>query len=380
MSDPVRPVGSAGFRAASASGGGWAQIAKACLQQLEPLPDGANLGFLYVTDALSGDLPSLLTFLRERTRVADWVGCVGLGICATGAEIVGVPAATVLVAALPADSFRVFGPVSRDFERFRRDHGEWLERRQPTLAVVHGDPRAAELLQAVPALADASAAFLVGGLGSGEGVPLQIAGRTVEGGLSGVMLTGELPLVTGLTQGCSPIGPARQVTAAGGNVVAEIDGRPALDVLKGDIGELLSRDLRRAAGRIFAAFPVAGSDTADYLVRNIVGIDLDRRLLAVGAPVAVGDRLLFCRRDPASALRDLERMLGDLKRRAPGMPRAGLYFSCVARGPNQFGPDSAELGMIRDALGDFPLAGFFANGEISNDRLYGYTGVLTLFL
>jgi small ligand-binding sensory domain FIST len=36
--------------------------------------------------------------------------------------------------------------------------------------------------------------------------------------------------------------------------------------------------------------------------------------------------------------------------------------------------------MVRDALGDFPLAGFFANGEICNERLYGYTGVLALFL
>jgi small ligand-binding sensory domain FIST len=33
---------------------------------------------------------------------------------------------------------------------------------------------------------------------------------------------------------------------------------------------------------------------------------------------------------------------------------------------------------IRRQLGDIPLTGFFANGEISNNRLYGYTGVLTL--
>jgi NADH:ubiquinone oxidoreductase subunit 2 (subunit N) len=26
-----------------------------------------------------------------------------------------------------------------------------------------------------------------------------------------------------------------------------------------------------------------------------------------------------------------------------------------------------------------PLAGFFGNGEVSHDRLYGYTGVLLLF-
>jgi small ligand-binding sensory domain FIST len=35
--------------------------------------------------------------------------------------------------------------------------------------------------------------------------------------------------------------------------------------------------------------------------------------------------------------------------------------------------------MIRDRFGDIPLIGFFANGEISRDRLYGHTGVLTLF-
>ena len=55
-------------------------------------------------------------------------------------------------------------------------------------------------------------------------------------------------------------------------------------------------------------------------------------------------------------------------------------MSCLARGPALFGDDSQELKTIRDALGDFPLVGFFANGEISHNRLYGYTGVLTLFL
>jgi len=46
-----------------------------------------------------------------------------------------------------------------------------------------------------------------------------------------------------------------------------------------------------------------------------------------------------------------------------------------------FGRDSEELSAVADALGeDVPVIGFFANGEISNNRLYGYTGVLTLIL
>jgi len=89
---------------------------------------------------------------------------------------------------------------------------------------------------------------------------------------------------------------------------------------------------------------------------------------------------MFVRRDPAAALADLRRMLDGLRHRFDGTPKGGLYHSCIARGPNQFGPDAVELGMIREVFGDFPLAGLFGNGEISRDRLYTYTGVLTLFV
>jgi small ligand-binding sensory domain FIST len=144
---------------------------------------------------------------------------------------------------------------------------------------------------------------------------------------------------------------------------------------------VLARDLRRAAGYIFAALPVKGSDTADYLVRNLTGIDPAHDAVAIGDYVSTGDTVMFCRRDHDSAIEDLRRMARDLKTRIGDAPiRGGLYFSCVARGPNQFGAGSKELGLIAEELGDFPLAGFFANGEISHDRLYGYTGVLTLFL
>jgi small ligand-binding sensory domain FIST len=184
-----------------------------------------------------------------------------------------------------------------------------------------------------------------------------------------------------LTQGCSPIGPIRRISEAQGNIVMGIDGLPALDVFREDIGELLSRDLRRVAGLIFTGFPIAGSDTGDYLVRNLVAIDVEHKWFAVAQPVAPGDAVLFCRRDTPSAAADMRRMLERLKQRAGATPpRGGLYFSCVARGPNLFGDNSEELGLIREVLGDFPLVGFFGNGEISNDRLYGYTGVLALFV
>jgi len=75
----------------------------------------------------------------------------------------------------------------------------------------------------------------------------------------------------------------------------------------------------------------------------------------------------------------LSRMLSHLKARLSGPPSGGVSVSRLGRGANLFGDDSQELKQIRDELGDFPLVGFFANGELSQNRLYGYTGVLTLF-
>ncbi len=51
----------------------------------------------------------------------------------------------------------------------------------------------------------------------------------------------------------------------------------------------------------------------------------------------------------------------------------------AGRGGSHFGGPSAELQIVRRALGDVPLAGFFAGGESARNHLYGYTGVLTVF-
>ena len=370
------------FRAAYAAGAddvqAWTHVAEALLEALGRCPVGTNLAFLYATDALAEDLPAILAFLREKTGIAHWCGTVGIGILANGIEIYDRPALSLLTMALPAEGFRPFEPVAESLDRFKADHGAWIDKRHPILGVVHGDPRNRDITELIEDLSEASSAFLVGGLSSSRGAMPQIAGRIEEGGLSGVLFSSDQMAVAGLTQGCTPIGPLHRVTDCQDNVIKTIDDRPAVEVLKADIGELLSRDLRRIGGYIFASFPIATSDTGDYLVRNLMAIDLDKGWVQVGEMVMPGMAMSFCRRDHQSALEDLTRMLDDIMERAGQTPRAGLYFSCIARGQSLFGPDSAELRALHARLGDLPLAGFYANGEISNNRLYGYTGVLAL--
>lgn len=374
----------AGFAAAFAAGEP-ASLAERLLAQL-PKDNAATLGILYVSEPAAGALPQLVEALAAGTGIGAWVGGVGLGICGAGEEVYERPAAAVLTAAVPEDRFRVFASTGDPAADLPRHHGNWIEAAQPMLALVHADPRCPDLLRAVVDAGAASGAFLVGGLVShrtGATVVARRAGANDDGlgqgGIAGLMLAPEIGVATALTQGCMPIGPVHRIDEARDNVVMVIDGRPALDVFREDIGPALAQDLRRLGGVIFAGLPVAGSDTGDYLVRNLMAIDPGQGWIVLGAEVAPGDAIVFCRRDPDSARQDLTRMLRQLAARLPGPPKAGVYVSCVARGASLFGEAGVEAALIRETLGDFPLVGFFANGEISRDRLYGHTGVLTLF-
>lgn len=347
---------------------GWEDLARRCVDGFAAPPGG--LGLVYVTDALAGDVADIVACLRRETGIDDWVGAVAPAVCAGGTEYFDTPAVAIMALDLPHADWR---PLSADALSD-------AEGGAPGFAIVHGDPRRRGVVEAVPELARATGAYLVGGLASGNAVAPLIGRDAAGGGVSGVVFDADVPVATGLTQGCSPIGPVRTVTATHEGLVAELDGRPALDALKEDVGELLARDLRRLAGYVHAAVPVSGSDTADYLVRNLVGMDVSQGLVAVAEDLSAGDRLMFVRRDAASAVEDMRRMLEDLKRRAGDRVRGAVYHSCVARGPNQFGPGSRELSLVAEVLGEVPVIGFFGNGEISNDRLYTYTGVLSLFL
>jgi small ligand-binding sensory domain FIST len=138
-----------------------------------------------------------------------------------------------------------------------------------------------------------------------------------------------------------------------------------------------------------------GSDTR---VRHLVGLDPGRQAIAIGDEVEAGMRLAFCRRDMQAARRDLVRICSEIREELEPQPEAvpaagpsggtgagarqvdgAVYVSCSGRGGPHFGGPSAELQIVQRALGDVPLVGFFAAGEIARHHVYGYTGVLTVF-
>jgi len=364
------------FQSAVGSGEDWLRACDDCLSGLSQPPPDANFGIVYVNSGLAHALDLIATRLRQATGIDNWVGSSGKEVCALGRGEREEGGIVVLTATLPADGFLLFDGLEG------LDAGDAAGRFPAHLAIVHGDPRQTHIPAMVARLSEGTGAFLVGGMTSAaRDDGMQIAGRPTEGGLSGVLMSADVPVITGLTQGCTPIGPVRLITGTDGPWITTLDDRPALEGLKEDVGPLLARNLDRLTGFILAARPESVDEGRDYLVRDLSQVDPLRGTIMVGDDLRKGDRLCFVKRDPEGAKADLRRLTTDLKRRAEGRPILGaLYHSCLGRGRHLFGTDQAELAIIVDEFGSVPLAGFHTNGEIFRDRLYGYSAVLTLFL
>jgi small ligand-binding sensory domain FIST len=199
--------------------------------------------------------------LRETTAIEHWVGTIGIGICATGAAYFDEPAIAVMAASLPPDSFRMFPTVTAGAGAFRRDNGEWIARARPGFGVVHCDPRNPRTPALVAEIAESASVFLVGGLTSSRGAFDQVAGGVTRGGLSGVLFAEGVEVATGLSQGCTPIGPAHTITEGFDNVLVSLDDRPALEVLESDTPSPGGRPTSWAASRRPCRSPVPIPET-----------------------------------------------------------------------------------------------------------------------
>lgn len=369
-----------GFAAAHGSGETWRHALDACLSQLDASGASGNIGILYATDLAAEHMDDAAREISRRTGVTRWTGSVGMGICGSGAEYFDVPAFSVLIMTVPETLVRVLPSDPGDNVIVSEDCLTWAQTHFPCFGLLHLDPDTPELPQFVHSVGEALGAFLTGGLLSARS-DVNPSGEIVnDTGVSGLLFSPEVPVATALTQGCTPLGEVHEVTEAEDNIIIKLNDEPALDVLFSEAGEMFAKNPERLAGYIHAALPVVGSDTGDYTVRDLIAVDPAQGWVAIGETIEKGDQIMFVRRDPNSAREDLERMLAEIKGRIETSPKAAIYTSCLARGPNMFGRLGEELSVVREHLGDVPLAGFYANGEISNNRLYTYTGVLTLFL
>ncbi|RRD56259.1 hypothetical protein EII20_11845 [Comamonadaceae bacterium OH2545_COT-014] len=421
----------------------WQMAASLVLAQLRAqmaLPGYASaptLGLIYITGHYAPHAQALLAWLAEALPgVQGWAGATGAGVAASNAEYLDEPALAVMLCDVPAGQWRVFSGVAPlggrvgqapatalvhadaqtpDLPELIAELAEYtasgclfggltMAGRGPAAQAVHG----AQALQlaATRAAGDHAA--------SGAG---RLQGGVFGGGLSGVAFGAGVPLMSRLAQGCQPVAGEHAITEAEGNLLLTLDGEPALDVMLDDLA--IRIDLPHAALTTVRQTLVGLSDAEggrpplagarrhlgdDVRVRHIIGIDPARRGIAIADAATPGQRMVFCQRSAQAARADLMRVCAEIREAlepqhlaadtaaalatppalsAPHPARriaGAVYVSCASRGGPHFGHPGAELQTVRHALGDVPLVGFFAGGEIARRHLYGYCGVLTVFV
>lgn len=346
-----------------------------------------TLGWLYLSAAFVPAAEALLDEARQRWPGVAWVGGSAVGLIAGEAEYFDEePALALMLAELPQEQFRVFSGA--------RPLARWPAR----LAQVHADATAPDLGELLLDMGSRTAdGYLFGGLPSSLGAEpgLQIADGLWRGGLSGVAFGAGIDIISRVSQGCQPLGEEREISDCDGNLLLALGGEPALDLLLQDLAlpvlteaddwrEALPRLRQTLAGLRRSEFSTRQRPHAfgpEVMVRHLVGIDPARHGVAISEGLRRGDHLSFCRRNREAARLDLVRICAELREQAGERPLLGaVYVSCTGRGGPHFGSPSAEARIVRHALGEVPLVGFFAGGEIAHQQLYGYTGVLSVFL
>lgn len=382
------------FACVVADGADWREVGRKLLEAIESIRtdnDGMSIGFLYTTDDLAPDYGSLLSLLKNITHIPEWFGATGAGICGNGISYAGKPAASVMIGRLPQDSFHAFN-LPADFTGILpQGVRKWINTHHASIALTHG-LLCAPAARALDVLREKEGVYTVGGFSSGRtgGIHAASAALVADDPVSGVIIDDGLQFMVTSSQGCLPAGPAGQITECRDNIIVEIDGRPALDVLHDCIDDIklepTGENPPSRKGHIHAGFPVPGVDTGAMMVRNITNADENEKTLSIAHSFVRGDAIQFIYRDRFTATDDLTMTLKNLHDRARHAvgeanlkPKALLYFGCAARMPEADGSNDEAM-LTKAIFGDIPMAGFYTAAEVCNGHVYGYTGVAVLIL
>ena len=339
-------------------------------------------------------LTTTLEGVREALDPHALVGCGAGGVLARGREVERGTAVAVWAASFgedsPPEAVTPFHARAQSLAGQPRIEG-LPDPSGASAVILVPDPYSFPADRALLQIAERSAGVpVLGGISSArtlDGGAALFCGDEVAGdGAVGVVLRG-IDVLPCVSQGAAPIGPPLTVTDAHEHVVRELDGRPALTVLRDAIESLDPEGREAVVGGLLIGIAIGDEDDGEaserFLVRGIIGADPDAGTLAVGASVEAGQVVRLHVRDAGSADRELRAGLG-LRREALGGSAAGaLVFTCNGRGRAMFDVSDHDADAVDEELGGVPAAGFMAAGEIGpvggENFLHGFTATVAVF-
>ena len=360
--------------------------------------------FVFMFGSIGYDQPSLLRAVREITGGAPLSGCSVEGTIA--AEDADESNFSVVVTAISSDELQWHNGIATGLTADSRAVGQQVAKDLlPHLSsdniglFVFPDGISVTVNSFFTANFDDFFAGLEGNLPSERFLPLWGGGagndfnlraptyqycddEVISDGVSYALLSGKAQAGWAISHGCIPIGGERIVTRSKGHVIYEIDGKPAVEVLKEYLPDAHAltddRDWMRYAITLALSFRAPSYiKDEEYVVRGIPSVNLSEGSITVQTDVSEGTSLWFSSRDKEKISNGLDRMARQIKEQLEGdQPKLVLHFDCASRGKMMF-RDQEKLQLLkefRQSVGpDVPWAGFYAYGEIGpveehNDR------------
>lgn len=361
-------------------------VGEVCGQVLEGVGPGAGAAVLFVTGGHAGALEDAAAVVRSVLNPAALIGCAAQGVLANGEEVEEGPgialwagdvgrarAAHLQVHPTGPDDAVVTGwPDAVGFS--------------PSAAVLLADPFSLPTDALLESVAEDGSMPIVGGHASAAVGPggnrLLIDDQVVTAGAALLLLSEDVHVEAVLSNGGRPVGQPLTVTDADGARVIDLGGQRALS----RIAELAEQELSQAEisavnrgglhlGRVVDTSKLDPAP-GDFVVHTLLGGNQEEGWIALDRPVAVGDVVQFHLRDADGADQDLRAALRD--RHAD----AALAFTCNGRGEGLFGAPDHDAEVIADLLGQPPVAGMFAAGEIGplegRNALHGFSASMLL--
>lgn len=356
-------------------------------------PGMVDLVLLFSTAQFNEKLPQIIDRVGQSFPGAVLVGCTAEGTIGYDRELEQTPSISLLVASLPEVRIRPFLVTQRDLASIN-DPLDWerivaaAPESRPTF-IAFADPFRLAIHDFVELISDAfPGAPLVGGVATAAREPLQnrlvLNGEIYREGLVGVTLTGRLDASAVVSQGCRPIGTPFVVTKAERNVIRELGGQSALEQLHQVLTGLAPEDelLAKQAllmGRVIDEYKERFT-LGDFLIHNIIGVNRKTGALGIAGLARVGTTVQFHVCDPVSADEDLRAMLAPY---AGTGVRGAALFGCHGRGTHMWPKPGHDVSVLREILGDVPVAGFFCGGEFgpigARNFVHSFAASIALF-
>jgi small ligand-binding sensory domain FIST len=336
----------------------------------------------------------VLSAVRRTLPGAAVIGCSATGVLTGAEEVENATAVAVQVlGGAPPLPMPLFLPGVRTDPRVA---GAKLgQRARETLGgdidgaalAVLVDPAELDAADFVAGIADSAPELLITGAGASggeQGCRVFWEESAHADSAVALVLPKELHPSLGMTQGCQALGDPLTITAADGNLILEIEGRPAVEALDRTLSDPRHPGLRQMTAHLLAGIGERGSGgRSNYVVRPFAVADGNAAALAVAEPVRAGQTICFTLRDAIGARDDMKAMLDEqAEARGAATPKFGFYFNCAGRGSALYGQPGLDPELIRRRFGTLSLAGIESSFEIAptfgRPRIHMFTGVLLL--